>query len=180
MKTIKYVFSLIISLLFYSCGVIRCNAFPDNLTGWTPYKTNDILIFTSGIDTIKFNVKESSKTEASTISANCDCLCSNPIAEFITDTCSQGIVLSAICNTNPAELQYSFAASKYIDKLSFNYLIHVNADSIVYNLNTTQISNVVAIENKSGGLVKKIFLHKGMGLIGFVDKNNNEYKLVVN
>ena len=179
MKTIKYLLMLPVALFLYSCGVIKCAAFPDNLSGWAPYKTNDILVYASGRDTIFFNVKDVSKTAASSISSTCDCLCSSPQAGFSTDSSSLGIAISATCDVEPAGLHYSFTSKKYKDNLSYDYVSNVNADSLSYNLNGTEISHVLAVTNETINLVKKIYLHKGMGLIGFIDKNNKEYKLVV-
>ena len=179
MRIIKFLSILFVAVLLCACGVIKCTAFPDNLLGWIPYKTNNILLFASGSDSISFNVKESSKTEESSIPSNCDCLCSDPLARFSTDSCLLGITIHASCDVASTSLQYSFSSKNYNDKFIYNYSQNTNVDTISYNLDGIEISHVITIEKDSAKMLRKIFLHKGMGLIGFIDKNNKEYKFVI-
>ncbi len=167
---------LFIAILTYSCSTINCVGFSERLVGWIPYSTIEKTEFVSGNDTLTFHILTFEKTEEKSYSSFCDCLCSNPIAQFVTDSAKNGCSIKGFIDEEKGLITYSFTQNNKTD--SFNY------DLTATNTNKTNIRigdyilPVVEISNTKTNFIKKIFLHNGRGVVCFIDNSDRAYTLI--
>ncbi len=191
MKLIKFSFTLLVlSLLLTSC-IYHCDGFPQELSGWTPYKLGDVIKFQSDSDQIVFEIDSVFITKPYAYEFNLESNC-HAVYDFSSNT-NKFPKLSGHCgiaNGSFVSVFYflTFHESKQ-NLINFDFYLNNNTkfvvneyklDTIEYMLKNTIIKDVISIERLppyNNPDVNKIFAHNGKGLVGFI-KNGKEYKLV--
>ena len=175
----KYMFLLFcIVVLTYSCGTTKCVGFSEKLTGWIPYSASDIIEFYRTDDTLAFKVLNFTKSEPLEIKSNCDCMCGKPLAEFTTDIAKNGSELNGKLLESSGEIIYCFEKDDKNDSLVYN-VYSDTPKTLNYSLKDTVLTNVIEVTNNNINDVKKIYLHYGKGIVGFIDNLDREYKLIL-
>jgi hypothetical protein len=182
----KSFFLLMLPLLFPGCGEVNCPSFPEKFLGWFPQEIGAKMIFSNNTDSSVFQIIDSFRSPPSSFKKNCDCECmassmfSSDISlnsEFqIEIGCSfsseSNIIFDLNFKNSDSEDRYNF---RYNNRTKIYEHISYSTD---YKIRNQTFRNVAVLEKLSGfNLVNKIYMSPEKGLLGFVDKNDKEWKL---
>lgn len=184
MKIDKISVFLILCTIGFGCQKVECPAFPEKLHSWFTYPDNKIQ-FINDMDTINFKIISTDISEAWSYRNNCDCDC-GASATFETNECELGYKIVFQCDYGTDKSISFFYQFVTPEKNGDNYFFDYNSISetfshidnlTTYTIGSVTFEKIAVIENTNNQLVKKVFVQKNKGLIGFIDFNGKEWKL---
>ncbi len=178
----KHLFpAFILSILFSGCGRVHCPPFPEELTGYLPYKSGETIRFTNGTDTTGFTVDQFEVTKAYSFSKQCDCACEwdgriQTNEDDILNISMQYSVLSSD-TTFYFTITYDGQTS---EKKSIPYAARTGSYSDSFS--ETNYPDVFVFDFPDPrGPVSKAIIANGYGIIRLFEKNNGSvWRLVEN
>ncbi len=183
----KSFFLFLLPLLFLGCGEVNCPAFPEKFLGWFPIDIGAKMVYSNNTDSSSFQIIESLRSSPTSFKKSCDCECM-ATSKYTSDLSQNaGFQIAIGCsfntesniifdlnfkNTNSDD-QYSFQYNN--SAKTYEYISHITD----YTIGNQTFHNVAVLEKLTGyTFVKKIFMSPEKGLLGFVDENDKEWKLV--
>jgi glycogen debranching enzyme len=183
----KSVLPGLILLLLIGCGEVNCPAFPEKFMGWFPQETGDTMIYSNTTDFSVFQIIESYRSSPSSFKQNCDCECmaSSMYSSAISSVSEFQISIGcSFSSESDIEFDLTFKNANAEDLFNFRYNKNTKAYEYIssttdYIIGNQTYYNVAVLEKGSGySFVKKIFVSPEIGLLGFVDKNDKEWKVL--
>jgi hypothetical protein len=183
----KAIFLLLLPLLFPGCGEVDCPAFPEKFQGWFPLDIGSKMVFVNEADSTTFQIKESFRSPSSSFGNNCDCECMASSSFRSDNPSNSGFQIGMGCSFSSESniiFDLDFKNDTSDDKYNFRYNKNTDIyEHISYTSDYTtdkQTYHKVAVLEKVTGYrsVKKVFVSLDRGLLGFVDKNDKEWKLI--
>lgn len=173
-----------ICVIGFGCQKVECPAFPEKLYTWFTYP-DDKIQFVNNTDTINFEIVSTYISEAWSYRNNCDCDC-DAGANFKTNECELGYKIVFQCDygtDKSISFFYQFVTHenrgvKYFFDYDATTETFTHIDNLTtYTIGNVELENIAVIEKADNLLIKKVFIQKNKGLIGFIDFNDIEWKL---
>jgi hypothetical protein len=191
-KYIIAVFLIVPFFLLCSCSGKNCPGFDTKFGGWVPYDKGDVLTFRSGTDEITFEIDSVFITKPYYHEFEFEGGC---MAEYSFSSkknklpylygkcgsagnCATGVSYYIDFPDDFRSYTYfSYPWKKGCNNYSDRQYIK---DTVDYQINDQTLYNVLLMEcwKKSSPEDSYMYIHNGKGLVGFIDRNGKEYKLV--
>lgn len=183
----KSFFLFLFPSLFLGCGEVNCPAFPEKFLGWFPLDIGAKMDYLNNTDSSSFQIIESFRSPPSSFKKSCKCECMASSSYSSDISLESGFQIEIGCSFSSESniiFDLNFKNSNSEDKYNFRYNKSTNVYEHIsyttdYTIGNQTFQNVAVLEKLTGyTFVKKIFVSPVNGLLGFVDENDKEWKLV--
>jgi len=182
---------IVTTFLLYSCRGKNCPGFNTDFKGWVPYDKGDVLTFRSGTDEITFIIDSVfiTKPFSQEFQFESGCWAEYSICSeknklpFLYGQCATtddgAINITYYINFLDDFLSYTTLGYCFKKGCNFSHLGNVK-DTVEYQINNQTLHNILLMEclKQSSSDDSYMYIHNGKGLVGFIDRNGKEYKLV--